>query len=284
MEKKDKLIDIDSLVYDRKPELIKKIPANIRKSVFDFLERLLCLDNINDLMHRFRELQGIDFIEAFFSDIDFEIKVQENHLENIPRSGRFIGISNHPLGGLDGLALLKVVSEVRGDVKFLVNDVLSWVTNLKNVFIPYSRKSLAAQARSARNMVSVMKKEGGILLFPAGGVSRVRHDGIRDPRWMEGAFHLAQRFKCPIVPMFVRAKNSLFYYLCTILHRNLAALMLPREIFNKRRQRLEIKVGEPVPYELIEGVSTEELAKVFKKEIYRFGMSSEEMKIDLKIK
>ncbi len=278
-EKDDiKLIDIKSLTMERKPDLMAGIPRDFRDHVFNFLEKLLRLDDINDLMIRFKDLQGIDFVKAFVSDVDLDIRIAPGSLKNIPAEGRFIAISNHPLGGLDGMALLNAVAEVRDDVKFIVNDVLNRVVNLRKIIIPFSRTSISTQARSARNMINTLKKGGGLMFFPAGGVSRVRTDGIRDPKWMEGAFYFAQKFNCPIVPMFVDAKNSLFYYICTMLHKNLAALMLPREIFRKKSKKVNIKIGGLVEPELIRGIPPGKLAKAFKEYVYKMGRAGSDIK------
>jgi len=268
---KQKLIDIHKLARQNIPEIYSALPGKIRDIVFRFLERFLRIRDINDVMNKFRHFQDIDFIEAFFSDIDFKVMVKKRELLNIPPRGAFVGIANHPLGGLDGLALLKVIHEVRDDVKIIVNDILMNVDNLKGVFVPYSRKRKSIPVSTVREVSETLRNDGCVLFFPAGGVSRIRPDGLRDPKWMAGAFYFAKRFRCPIVPMFVHAKNSFFYYIFTLIHRKLAALMLPREIFKKKSSSISITIGQIIPADLFRNTPESTLAKALKKAVYALG-------------
>ena len=268
---KQKLIDINKLARQAIPELYSALPGKVRDLLFRFLERFLRIRDINDVMHKFRHFQDIDFIEAFFADIDFTVMVKKRELMNIPAQGPFVGIANHPLGGLDGLALLKVIHEVRDDVKIIVNDILMNVDNLKGVFVPYNRKKNHIPVSSVREVSETLKNNGCVLFFPAGGVSRIRPDGLKDPKWMSGAFFFAKRFRCPIVPMFIHAKNSFFYYIFTLIHRKLAALMLPREIFKKKSTSISITIGQIIPADLFKNIPESKLARTLKKAVYALG-------------
>jgi|MTBAKSStandDraft_1061840.scaffolds.fasta_scaffold23912_2 putative hemolysin len=268
---KQKLIDINKLARQAIPELYSALPGKVRDLLFRFLERFLRIRDINDVMHKFRHFQDIDFIEAFFADIDFTVMVKKRELMNIPAQGPFVGIANHPLGGLDGLALLKVIHEVRDDVKIIVNDILMNVDNLKGVFVPYNRKKNHIPVSTVREVSETLKNNGCVLFFPAGGVSRIRPDGLKDPKWMSGAFFFAKRFRCPIVPMFIHAKNSFFYYIFTLIHRKLAALMLPREIFKKKSTSISITIGQIIPADLFKNIPESKLARTLKKAVYALG-------------
>ena len=268
---KQKLIDINKLARQAIPELYSALPGKIRDWLVRFLERFLRIRDINDVMHKFRHFQNIDFIEAFFADIGFTVMVKKRELKNIPAQGPFVGIANHPLGGLDGLALLKVIHEVRDDVKIIVNDILMNVDNLKGVFVPYNRKKDHIPVSTVREVSETLKNNGCVLFFPAGGVSRIRPDGLKDPKWMAGAFFFAKRFRCPIVPMFIHAKNSFFYYIFTLIHRRLAALMLPREIFKKKSTSISITIGQIIPADLFKNIPESTLARALKKAVYALG-------------
>lgn len=268
---KQKLIDINKLARQAIPELYSALPGKIRDWLVRFLERFLRIRDINDVMHKFRHFQDIDFIEAFFADIGFTVMVKKRELKNIPAQGPFVGIANHPLGGLDGLALLKVIHEVRDDVKIIVNDILMNVDNLKGVFVPYNRKKDHIPVSTVREVSETLKNNGCVLFFPAGGVSRIRPDGLKDPKWMAGAFFFAKRFRCPIVPMFIHAKNSFFYYIFTLIHRRLAALMLPREIFKKKSTSISITIGQIIPADLFKNIPESTLARALKKAVYALG-------------
>ena len=268
---KQKLIDINKLARQAIPELYSALPGKIRDWLVRFLERFLRIRDINDVMHKFRHFQDIDFIEAFFADIGFTVMVKKRELKNIPAQGPFVGIANHPLGGLDGLALLKVIHEVRDDVKIIVNDILMNVDNLKGVFVPYNRKKDHIPVSTVREVSETLKNNGCVLFFPAGGVSRIRPDGLKDPKWMAGAFFFAKRFRCPIVPVFIHAKNSFFYYILTLIHRRLAALMLPREIFKKKSTSISITIGQIIPADLFKNIPESTLARALKKAVYALG-------------
>ena len=134
-------------------------------------------------------LEGFDFVEQVLNYFDFTFRLKDNQRERIPPQGRVVIIANHPIGSLDGLALLKMVGEVRKDVKAVANEILYSLEPLRSLLLPVDnmgRRTAKEQLRAIRNHLS---SEGAIIIFPAGEVSRVGPKGIRDGHWSNVPVH-----------------------------------------------------------------------------------------------
>ena len=169
----------------------------------------------------------------------------------IPKTGRLIITSNHPLGGLDGIVLLSAVREVRQDVMMLSNDILAKMPGTKEIFLPIDVFNRKHARKSIMTIKGALEREEALIFFPAGMVSRFRKGKIRDLDWYLGPMKFASKYGTPILPVYLNARNTFLFYFSALFHKAVGALMLPREIFTKKGKILTIKMGPLIPHESI---------------------------------
>lgn len=269
-----KFIEVREVIRKKSPKLAKWIPSFLLK----YLERTIHEDDINDIMTRFAHLQGLDFVDALIKDLGVHVELRG--AENIPTHESVIFASNHPLGGLDGIAFMHAIGQYRKDVKFLVNDILMNVGNLQPLFIPVNK--LGGQGKSGIAAIEqAYASDTALLVFPAGLVSRKQSDGrIEDLEWKKSFINKAKKYKKDIVPVYIEGKNSNFFYNFARLRQkiglkaNLEMLYLPDEMFSQRNQTVTIVIGKKISYTHFDQSKGE---KKWAEEVKRlvYGMSQE---------
>ena len=269
-----KFIEVREVIRKKSPKLAKWIPSFLLK----YLERTIHEDDINDIMTRFANLQGLDFVDALIKDLGVHVELKG--AENIPIDESVIFASNHPLGGLDGIAFMHAIGRYRKDVKFLVNDILMNVGNLQPLFIPVNK--LGGQGKSGIAAIEqAYASDTALLVFPAGLVSRKQADGrIEDLEWKKSFINKAKKYKKDIVPVYIEGKNSNFFYNFARLRQkiglkaNLEMLYLPDEMFSQRNQTVTIVIGKKISYTHFDQSKGE---KKWAEEVKRlvYGMSQE---------
>ncbi|MCB1616672.1 MAG: lysophospholipid acyltransferase family protein, partial [Pseudomonadales bacterium] len=189
----------------------------------------------------------------------------------IPISGKVVIVANHPIGSLDGLALLKLVGEVRKDVKVVANEVLSALSPLDDLLLPVDNLGNATVRQNLKAIHGHLHNEGAVIIFPAGEVSRFGPQGIRDRRWNNSFVKIASRTRSPVLPVFVDGRNSVFFYVLSFLARPCSSLWLVHEMFKQSSQTLNIRIGNPVAYQNYASAGREfdHKAKLFRKHVYR---------------
>ncbi|RYY03465.1 MAG: GNAT family N-acetyltransferase [Gammaproteobacteria bacterium] len=266
------MLNIEQSVTDKFPGFADQTPI-IRNSTLSILRRLTREQEINSFLHEHQGVTGIDFIDRIFDYFNFSYTISQRDRDNIPSHGRVIIIANHPIGSLDGLALLRLVSEVRRDVKIVANDMLMAFEPLHELLLPLDNLTRGAYKQSYKNILQALTDEQAIIIFPAGEVSRASPQGIRDGKWQAGFLHFARKAKAPILPIFVSAKNSLLFYTTSIIFKPLATALLAHEMFNKRSAEIKFRVGEAIPHHTLESnqLADKALIKRLKKHLYKIG-------------
>lgn len=269
-----KFIEVREVLRNKSPKLAKWIPSFLLK----YLEKTIHEDDINDIMTRFSDLKGLDFVDALIEDLG--VNVQLKGVENIPVNESVIFASNHPLGGLDGIAFMHAIGRHRKDVKFLVNDILMNVSNLQPLFIPVNK--LGGQGKSGIAAIEqAYASDSALLVFPAGLVSRKQQGGrIEDLDWKKSFINKAKKYKKDVVPVYIDGKNSNFFYNFAKLRQkiglkvNLEMLYLPDEMFSQRNQTVTIVIGKKISYTHFDQSKSE---KKWAEEVKRlvYGMSQE---------
>lgn len=240
-------INLKEILNSKVPGFFDKYPKFFTSGVLNLLNRALHVDEINKVTSTYSDIYGLELIDRLFDYLNFSFYISSKERQKIPSEGRLIVVSNHPLGGLDGLALLKAVGEVRRDVKIVANDILLRLKNLSELFLPYDVYSFSTQKSNISRIEKSLQDEQAVIFFPAGKVSRLGLSGVRDSKWNNGALRFSQKFQAPILPMFVRGYNSVWFYLASIIHSRLGMFMLPHEFFNKKSVNITIKVGDAIP-------------------------------------
>jgi putative hemolysin len=217
------------------------------RTLLSVLSKLIHLKEINAFIEKQKSKTGIDFIDELFESLDVSYSISAKDKLKIPSEGKLLIVSNHPLGGVDGLILLKMISEVRADVKIIVNDVLMNIDNLKDHFLPFDLFTNKPQRDRIEMIYKALNNNEAIIIFPAGEVSRFSLSGIRDSKWKKSVIQLAKKFKTPILPVYIHARNSLLFYLISIFQKKYSIFFLPRELFNKSGKTFSINIGHHIP-------------------------------------
>ncbi|WP_394200222.1 GNAT family N-acyltransferase [Shewanella waksmanii] len=225
------------------------------------------------ITQEFDYLSGIDFIEQVLAKFNFNYSVPNSEVENIPSEGRVIIYANHPIGSLDALAMIKLISEIRPDIKVVANELLMALAPLHNILLPVRNMTGGTPKQHLNNIHQHLKSEGAVLIFPSGEVSRLRPNGVRDLHWHSGFVKIAKACHAPLLPMFADAKNSAAFYGASMIYKPLASLMLVKEMFKQAEKTMPIRIGQLIPKEVVMGhdFPLKTQVKLLKNHLYRIG-------------
>ena len=263
------MIDIEKEIQKKFPNINKK-QNFLKKSLFKIAKKIVHEDSINKFLNENSHLKGFEFVDSVLDYFDFDYTVSSTDLENIPSSGKVVIVANHPLGGLDALCLLRLISQVRSDVKIVANDFLVGFEALNNLLIPINNYKIRQSKKDIKKIYESLNNEEAVIIFPAGEVSRTTAKGIKDPSWSKGFLNFASNSNAPILPIFLDAKNSKTFYTISIINKTFSTLLLSNEMFNKKSKRINIKIGEIIPNENIapKGLEKKYLINLYQKHLY----------------
>ena len=263
-----KFIDVDKVLSEKAPGLKKWLPGFLLR----WLKRKLHEQEINDAMVLLKNAKGLDFNTRALEVLG--AKIVSVNTQNIPLNERIIVAANHPLGGLDGMSLIKAVGDLRKDVRFFVNDVLLTLKNYGDVFVGINKVG-STSATSLRTMEDILNSNDAVLFFPAGLVSRKINGQIMDLTWKKSFVTQAIDHKRLIVPTFIEGENSKFFYRFANFRKfigikaNIEMLFLPDEMFKQKGHTVTIHFGKPFdPSILSSKLSHRAWAAEIKKYIY----------------
>ena len=245
-------IDVDEILRSKAGEKAKCIP----RFVVSWLKRRLHQDQVNDFLQKAGDQEGVPWLKAVLDFLDTKVEVKG--LENLPSDAdgsRFTFVSNHPLGGQDGVALGYVLgTHYEGRIKYLVNDLLMFLPGLAPLCIPINKTG--KQSRQFPAMVEAgFSSDKHILMFPAGLCSRRRHGVIRDLPWNKAFITKSVQHQRDVVPIYFSGRNSNKFYtianVCKMLGLkfNLAMLYLVDELFKNQHKTFEVHIGRPIPWQ-----------------------------------
>jgi 1-acyl-sn-glycerol-3-phosphate acyltransferase len=241
-------IDVEKILYSKNPALKKAVPG----FVVNYLKRIVHQDDLNGFLEKWGHLRDAELIEAWLRH--FEIKFNIIGSENIPKTGRYIFVSNHPLGGLDGLVFIYVLSKYFPDIKFPVNDILTNIENLSGIFLPVNKHG--AQGKDAARKIEEAYSSGSqILYFPAGLCSRKERGVVKDLQWHKSFISKAIQHKRDIVSAYFSGRNSNFFYNLSNIRKflgikaNIEMLYLADEMFKQKDKEIRLVFGKTIPWE-----------------------------------
>ncbi len=267
------MIDVERSFYAAFPHLAAGKRRALSRPVVALLRRIACESQINATLAALTTLRGLAFVEQALVNMRFSYRVAPTDRENIPSEGRVVIVANHPLGALDALALLNLVGAVRSDVRILANDVLMQLDPLSDLLIPCDVFSQYGARAGLREAYRALEQDQALIVFPAGEVSRIRPEGVRDGRWSDGFVRFARRTGAPVLPVHIDAQNSASFYGLSLVARPLATLMLPREMFAAHDQRISITIGAPIaPLALVRDTAdVVQVAAAMRRHVYRLA-------------
>ncbi|MDN3596169.1 lysophospholipid acyltransferase family protein [Zunongwangia endophytica] len=212
------------------------------------------LSRLNKEYQKRKDLEGVEFIDSILEAFEIKFDIPEKDLKRIPKNGPFITISNHPLGGIDGMILMKLLLEQRDDYKIIANFLLHRLDPLRPYIMPVNPFETHKDAKSSvggiKEAISHLR-EGHVLgIFPAGEVSTYKDEKlIVDKPWEPVAMRLIQKAKVPVVPIYFHAKNSTFFYRLASMSDVLRTAKLPSEMLSQRKRKINVRIGNPISVE-----------------------------------
>lgn len=242
-------LSLGQIIKDKNPALEASLP----RFVVAMLERLLCLERIDELLEMGEGMAPLEFIEAIFARLDI---TYEGMWEEEPRRGRYLFAANHPFGGMDGLMLGHCVGRRFGDVRIGVNDLLMTLAPLSPIFLPINKHGRQS-GRTSGIFERTFEGDVPIVTFPAGMCSRSARGGVCDMPWSAGFIKRAVAARRDVVPVYVAGTLSRKFYLLARLRKalgieqNLEMMLLPSELFAQRGCHFKIVFGSPIAWEIL---------------------------------
>lgn len=266
------MINIEAAVVEKFPSFAQQ-PAVIRKPTLSILRKLTHENEINGFLRQNKTQKGFDFIDSVLDFFEFSYSVKASDRKNIPAHGRVVIFANHPIGSLDGLAILRLVGEVRKDVRIMANDMLSQFDAINNLIIPLDNMTGGSARKAYKQVRQALDNEEAIIVFPAGEVSRAHPKGVRDGRWLPGFLHFARKENAPLLPIRIHAKNSILFYGASMMYKPLGTALLAHEMFKKQNRSLHFSVGGLIPREALDSKNLHDrtLVKRLKHHLYKLG-------------
>lgn len=245
-------IDVQQVLQQKAPSAARKIP----RFLVNYLTRTIHQDELNDILTRYHDKEGVAFMQELIGYFDLTLDLVNE--ENIPSGGRYIFASNHPLGGLDGICLSAVIgARYEGKIRYLVNDLLLYLSNLKSIFVPINKHGGQGK-ENARLIEEAYASDNQIVTFPAGLCSRKQAGAIRDMQWKKSFVQKAVQYRRDIVPVYFEGHNSNFFYRLANIRKGLGIKMnyemiyLPDEMFRCKHATFRIHFGKPIPWQTLD--------------------------------
>jgi len=241
-------IDVEAILKSRASKT--KVP----KFLVNYLRKIAHEDEFNQFFRDHAGLKNLDFVEAAFNYLAITLKIEGE--ENLPPiDGKYIFASNHPLGGLDGVATGYVIGKhYNGKMRFFSNDLVTFLTPMRDLFIPINK--FGAQSKQAAEMMhQFYESDNQLVTYPAGVCSRKTNGRICDLAWKKNFITKAIEYKRDVVPVYFEGQNSKFFYNLANLRKflgikfNIEMMYLADEMFKQKNKEFVIKIGKPIPWQ-----------------------------------
>ncbi len=272
------MVNVQKTIFLKYPG-IEKFPFLVRKFLLEFIKKIIYENEINNFLKVNSNMGAFEFIDMVLEYFNFSYKFSSNQIENIPSSGRVIIIANHPLGALDALSLINLIKRVRSDIKVVANDILREIEPLKSIILSVDVFGEKISKETIENIYTALDNEEAVIIFPSGEVSRVRPEGIRDIKWHKGFLKFAIKKSTPILPVYIKAKNSSFFYTMSAINKKFSTIFLPYEMFNKKNKNLEFMIGKIIPFKSFRdrNIDIKTKVKLFRRHLYSIAKNKKEI-------
>lgn len=245
------------IVDDKIFELDLQFENAVQQRLFNIvkrpLERLLAIPDLNDIHARARAMDSERrFTERVLDAMSLEVILSDEDRSRIPSEGAVVAVSNHPFGGIEGVILGDILRSVRPDAKLMANFILERIPEMRDLFIfvdPFNRStSPLANRKALRQTLQWLKDDHMLGVFPAGMVAHfdLKNRQVTDPEWATPIGRMIQMSEASVLPVYFDGHNGPLFQLLGMIHPRLRTALLPREMANKKNQRLEVRVGHPI--------------------------------------
>lgn len=252
IEVTERTIDIDAILQSKMGNKARRVP----RFIVNWLKRIVHQDEVNSFLWNAKDLQGTPWLQAGIDFLDNKIVVKG--MENLPDDSdgkRYTFVSNHPLGGIDGIAIGSIIGKRYNDnFRYLVNDLLMNLPGLAPLCIPINKTG--KQSRDFPAMVEAgFASDHHMAMFPAGLCSRKIKGEIHDLPWTKTFISKSVQTQRDVVPIHFSGQNSEKFYrianICKALRLkfNFAMLFLADEMFKNRGKTFEVTIGKPIPWQ-----------------------------------
>jgi putative hemolysin len=270
MKEKD-FINVKELIRSKNAKLLKWLP----RFVIRYLERIIHQDEANSILAKLKDAEGAEFCEKIIEHFNIQIEVEG--IENIPLEGGATIAMNHPLGGMDAMALVDALKNHRTDIKFIVNDLLLNLKGMQSMFVGVNKHG-KLNGNTVKMIDQVFESKGLVCVFPAGLVSRKVKGEVVDLDWKKTFIDLSIKHQNPIIPIYIDGKLSNFFYRLSNFRKflgikvNFEMLYLVDELFKQRNVKITFKIGKPIyNQDLDTSKSTKKLATWVKDQVYELA-------------
>lgn len=241
-------IDIDKVLKVKAPN--KKVP----KFIVNYLRKIVHEDEFNFFFKSHPKAKNLDFVEAAFNYLEVSLEVIGR--ENLPpKDGRYIFASNHPLGGLDGVATGYVIGkEYDGKVRFFSNDLMMFLHPMKEMLVPVNKVGSQSKG-NADIMRELYESDNHLVTYPAGMCSRKKNGVICDLEWKKNFITKSVQYQRDVVPVYFDGRNSTFFYWLANVRKffgikfNVEMMYLADEMFKQKGNKFTIRFGKPIPWQ-----------------------------------
>ncbi|MEI7508261.1 MAG: lysophospholipid acyltransferase family protein [Flavobacterium sp.] len=243
------------------------------------LMKVLKISTLNKLYDRNKHLKDVEFLNALLEELQIKFEIPEEDLKRLPKGGAYITISNHPLGGIDGILLLKLMLEREPNFKIIANFLLHRIEPMKKYIMPVNPFENHKDAKSSvigiKETLRHLSDGKPLGMFPAGEVSTYR-DGklVVDKTWEEGAIKVIRKAQVPVVPIYFHAQNSKLFYTLSKINDTLRTAKLPSELLTQKDRVIKVRIGKPIPVaEQNEHQTIEDYSEFLRKKTYMLANS-----------
>lgn len=266
--------------------LPRKTPFGIGESVVEWATGLSTLDSLyqQDTLPE----DSFEFMQEALARIGTQYQIDHGSLDNVPTEGSVLIVANHPFGGIEGIILASLISQVRKDVKVLANELLKRIPELDELFIGVDvfggEKARQTNRRAIKEANHHLKQGGVLIIFPAGEVSswQASENKITDNTWSKSVAKFVKHAEATTVPLFIKGMNSKLFYQAGRIHPLLRTALLGRELLNKSGETISVSVGNPIPYSEIKDFDNEEdITQYFRLNTYLMGSMDNEQSANL---
>ena len=250
-----KYIDLDKSISELDHGLLKKLPG----FVIGILKRIIYQNEVNTILNKIGHFEGLEFLQNLL--LEFNITIDVEGLENLPKKKKCFFVANHPFGFADGLVIANIVAGKYGTFKAIANNTFMYVPQL-HPFIAAIDVFEGSTKEGLRALELIYSQDLAITHFPAGIVSRKINGKIEDYEWQKSFIKKAIVYERDVVPIFFHGKNSnLFYNIFRIrsffhIKTNLELMLLPSELFSKKGSTIKVTIGKPISYKLFDKSKT----------------------------
>lgn len=245
------------------------------------LMKVLNISTLNKIYNRNKHLEDLEFLNGILDEFQIKFEIPQKDFQRLPKEGAYITVSNHPLGGIDGILLLKLMIEQRRDFKIIANFLLHRIEPLKPYIMPVNpfedRKDVKSSITGFKNAILHLREGHPLGIFPAGEVSTYK-DGklVVDKPWEEAAMKLIKKAEVPVVPIYFHAKNSRLFYWLSRISDTFRTAKLPSELLTQKHRTIRVRIGRPIPVkDQLEQESLQEFSEFIRRKTYMLSNAYE---------